>query len=191
MPWQSARGIVWIVPPTPRNCLALLGGCQRSHWRGDGFGLELAGALAGRCPGQPGIETCGLRLERWHWVKEYGGQALPHVTQAFRCSFRQIEDPVKAKIRTSVCNRHYHGFSVFHVHHSDRSFREESTNSRPLICGSQMVCRSPFSALAVALRTRKPFLCTEFLASSPLPCTLRPLRSRKHWGYPEQARYDY
>lgn len=47
-PGTGPGGIVWNAPPTPRKCLALLGGSQRSHWRGDGFCHEFAGALADR-----------------------------------------------------------------------------------------------------------------------------------------------
>ena len=79
-----------------------------SHWLGEGFRLEFAVDLAGRCLGQPRLETCGLRVERRDWVEEYGGQALSHVTQAFGCSLGQIEDAVKAKIWPSVCNCHNH-----------------------------------------------------------------------------------
>src|SRR5580700_5058869 len=33
-PGGMPRGIVRNAPPALRNCLALLGGCQTSHWRG-------------------------------------------------------------------------------------------------------------------------------------------------------------
>src|SRR5216683_2531407 len=90
-------------PPTPRKCLALLGGCRISHLHGDGFCHELAGGMTGRVLDQPGIEACSLGIKRCYRVEEYWGQALSHVTQPFRCCLGQIEDSVQAKIWSSVC----------------------------------------------------------------------------------------